>query len=87
LGVADTDEPNYIWSEEPAGWGRTERARFDGMFYTFSGGERVESALAAFRDARNDVDSNTVLVEVATLLASKGFGQRRRVRGRHSVHD
>lgn len=70
------DERRYTWSEEPAGWGRDERARFDRIFRAIEGDKRLEAALAAFATGTDDLMGNTsLLVEVATLLTSKGFGQ------------
>ena len=80
------DEPKYIWSEEPAGWGRAQRKRFDRIFFTLFGDERLAAALRAFRAGEDLADSNTLLVEVATLLAAKGFGHLGRLGRRHAAH-
>lgn len=71
------DERKYVWSEEPAGWGRAERDRFDRIFWVLEGDKRLRGALAAYLTRTDDLMGDTsLLVEVATLLTSKGFGHR-----------
>lgn len=71
--VAHVNERIYIWSEEPAGWGPGERARFDKIFRALYEDERLAAAFGAFHDGTDELDGPTLLVEVATVLTSEGF--------------